>query len=177
MSTATIEAPQLSLPELAQFDRAQFVETFGGVFEHSPWVAEAAWASRPFASLDALHAAMIGAVLAAPIAQQLAFLNLHPELAGKEAEAGTMTDHSTAEQAGLSALETSEVEALRQLNAQYAARHGFPFVIAVLANTKSQIFEALRRRIAAATDSEREAALAQIGIITRLRLGRLFAAA
>jgi len=112
-----------------------------------------------------------------PIAQQLAFLNLHPELAGKEAEAGTMTDHSTAEQAGLSALETSEVEALRQLNAQYAARHGFPFVIAVLANTKSQIFEALRRRIAEPTDSERKAALAQIGIITRLRLGRLFAAA
>jgi len=106
---------------------------------------------------------------------RIEFLRSHPELAGKEAQAGTMTDHSTAEQAGLNALTRTQLEMLRALNAEYAARHGFPFVIAVLANTRAQIFEALRTRIQRDTDTEIETALDQIAIITRLRLGRLLA--
>jgi 2-oxo-4-hydroxy-4-carboxy-5-ureidoimidazoline decarboxylase len=163
--------------QLAGLDREAFTAALGDIFEHSPWVARAAWAQRPFASLDALHAAMLGAVRAAPAAQQLAFLRAHPELAGKEAQAGTMTGHSTHEQAGLNALSRAEIDELRRLNAAYAQRHGFPFIIAVLGHTKAQIFEALRVRAGNDTAHEREAALQQIAAITRRRLNTLFGVA
>jgi 2-oxo-4-hydroxy-4-carboxy-5-ureidoimidazoline decarboxylase len=164
----------LDLDALNRADDAAFVAALGGVFEHSPWVAEAAAGRRPFVDIDALHAAMIGAVRALPREQQIRFLCQHPELAGKEAEAGTMTDHSTAEQAGLNALTRAELHDLRTLNADYLQRHGFPFVIAVLANTRAQIFAALRTRTGNDTAHELAAGLDQIAIITRLRLGRLF---
>lgn len=170
----TAAANALNLEHLNHCDAPAFVAALGGAFEHSPWVAEAACAQRPFASVNALHAAMIGAVRALPPQRQVAFLCQHPELAGKEAQAGTMTDHSTAEQAGLNALSRAEVEELHRLNAAYHERHGFPFVIAVLANTKAQIFDALRLRTGNSTEQERNAALDQIGVITRLRLARLF---
>ena len=169
------EASPLTLADVNQLDRVRFVAALGGVFEHSPWVAAEAWAGRPFASIDELHHAMIGVVRATSREVRIEFLRGHPELAGKEAQAGTMTDHSTAEQAGLNALTRTQLQTLRELNAEYAARHGFPFVIAVLANTRAQIFEALRTRIQRDTDTEIEAALDQIAIITRLRLGRLLA--
>ena len=166
----------LDLDRVNALDRDAFVATLGGAFEHSAWVAEAAWAQRPFASVDALHAAMMAAVRATPRERQIAFLRGHPELAGKEAQAGTMTDHSTVEQAGagLNALSRDEFVELRGLNKAYAERHGFPFIVAVLKNTKAQIFEALRQRTGNGTEAEREAALGQISLITRLRLGRLF---
>ena len=170
--------PPLALEQLNRMDAARFVETFGGIFEHSPWVAEAAHRLAPFDSVDALHAAMIGAVRAAPRPQLLAFLRLHPELAGKEAQAGTMTDHSTHEQsgAGLNAMTRDEIASLRRMNAAYAERHGFPFIIAVLANSKQQILDALRTRTAADSEAEIAAALGQISIITRRRLDKLLAA-
>ena len=169
----------MTLAEIAAMDQAAFVAAFGELFEHSPWVAEAAWARRPFVSEAALHDAMMAAVRAAPPAQQIAFLNLHPELAGKEAEAGTMTGHSTFEQqgAGLNALSRDELLELRRLNAVYAQRHGFPFIIAVLGHTKPQIFEALRTRGGAETKREIHEALGQIAQITRRRLHALFASA
>jgi len=173
----TAEAPPLTLSDINRLDRVRFVAALGGVFEHSPWVATQAWAERPFASIDHLHRAMIGAVRASSREARIDFLRMHPELAGKEAQAGTMTDHSTAEQAGLDALTREQLQTLRALNAEYAAQHGFPFVIAVLANTRGQIFEALRTRIGRDTDAELEAALGQIAIITRLRLGRLLGGA
>ncbi|MDM0033853.1 2-oxo-4-hydroxy-4-carboxy-5-ureidoimidazoline decarboxylase [Variovorax sp. J22P271] len=169
------EAPALTLSDINPLDRVRFVAALGGVFEHSPWVATQAWAERPFASIDHLHRAMMGAVRASSREARIEFLRRHPELAGKEAQAGTMTGHSTAEQAGLNALTRNELQTLRRLNAAYAAKHGFPFIIAVLKNTRSQIFEALRTRIERDTDGELEAALEQISIITRLRLGRLLA--
>ncbi|HZT54637.1 MAG TPA: 2-oxo-4-hydroxy-4-carboxy-5-ureidoimidazoline decarboxylase [Burkholderiaceae bacterium] len=167
----------MTLAQLAALDRAAYMTAFGGLFEHSPWVAEAAWAQRPFASEAALHDAMMNAVRDAPQPQQIAFLNLHPELAGKEAQAGTMTDHSTFEQhgAGLNALGRDELLELQRLNAAYTERHGFPFIIAVLGHTKPQIFEALRTRTGRDTDTERQEALAQIAQITRRRLNALFA--
>ena len=168
---AEVQAPRLA--ELNRLDRARFVELLGGVFEHSPWVADAAWSARPFDNLAALHEALMAVVRRASRAVQVEFLRAHPELAGKEAQAGTMTDHSTAEQAGLNALSRDELLELRALNARYAERHGFPFVIAVLANTKTQIFDALRRRIANGTEVELAAAVDQIAVITRLRLVRL----
>ena len=175
MSSTTTE--RLVPAQLALMDHAQFMGRFGELFEHSPWVAQAAWAQRPFAGVDALHAAMMAAVRAARPAQRIAFLCMHPELAGKEAQAGTMTGHSTYEQDGLNALSRAEVDELHRLNAAYAQRHGFPFIIAVLGHTKAQIFEALRERAARATQDEIDEALRQIERITRRRLDALFAPA
>lgn len=169
--------PTLTVAALGAMDQRAFVDALGDLFEHSPWVAQAAWTRRPFADEAALHDAMMSAVHAAPLAQQLAFLNAHPELAGKEAQAGEMTDHSTFEQsgAGLNALSHAEFVELQRLNAAYRARHGFPFIIAVLGHTKPQIFEAVRTR--AGNDSQREIreALNQIAQITRRRVRARFA--
>lgn len=168
----------LTLADIAAMDQHRFVDTLGDLFEHSPWVAEAAWTAHPFASVDALHAAMMAAVRGAGHAQQVTFLCRHPELAGAEAQAGTMTGHSTFEQqaAGLDALSHDEFVELRQLNAGYAQRHGFPFIIAVLGHGKADIFSALRSRTGHDTPVEISEALNQIGRITRRRLDALLGA-
>ena len=172
MTTATAA---LDLDALNTMDRAGFVAALGATFEHSPWVAEGAFTARPFRSVDALHAAMLAVVAGLPHAQQVAFLNGHPELAGKEAQVGTMTNDSVAEQssAGLDALSRDEMREMTRLNAQYRARHGFPFIVAVRRYSKAQIFDEMRRRIGNPGEAERAEALAQIGAITRLRLARL----
>jgi 2-oxo-4-hydroxy-4-carboxy-5-ureidoimidazoline decarboxylase len=178
MSTASMTRASRAAPglqALTGMDRSAFTAALGTIFEHTPWVAEAAWARRPFDDVDALHAAMMAMLRAAPAGEQLAFLRRHPELAGREAQSGTMTDHSTREQAGLSALSREQVDELRRLNAAYAQRHGFPFIIAVLGHTRAQIFDALRARIDAPTAIEFEAALQQVAAITRRRLDTLFA--
>lgn len=174
--TTTLERPALA--EINRMDVHAFVGALGSTFEHSPWVAEAAWPARPFASVDALHDAMMAAVRGTPREVQVRFLCAHPELAGREAEAGTMTDDSVGEQAsaGLNALSRAEIDELRSLNARYRERHGFPFVIAVRRHTKAQIFERLRARIGRDSADELAEALAQIAAITRLRLDQRVAA-
>lgn len=171
-------APVLDLDAVNTLDRTAFVAALGGCFEHSPWVAERAFAQRPFASVDALHAAMIDVVRRAPRQTQIDFLRAHPELAGREAQAGTMTDHSVSEQAsaGLNALRHDEFVELRRLNARYRDRHGFPFIVAVRRHDKAQIFALLRRRAEADTEAELLEALEQIAAITRLRVDAKVAA-
>lgn len=171
----TATASPLGLDAVNALDRDAFVAALGSAFEHSPWVAEGAWGARPFASVDALHAAMVAVVRRLPRAEQIAFLCIHPELAGREAEAGTMTRESESEQAsaGLDALSREEIGELRRLNARYRERHGFPFVIAVRRHGKAAIFEQLRRRIERDSAAELEEATAQIAAITRLRVGAL----
>ena len=156
-------------------DRAAFVAALGPAFENAPWVAATAWTSRPFASVTALHGAMLDVVRRAPEYDLLAFLNGHPELAGREAQAGTMTSESVGEQksAGLDALTAGEFEEMKRLNRAYRERHGFPFIIAVRASTKEQIFAALRDRVAQDIGAERSTALEQIGLITRGRITAL----
>lgn len=163
---------QISIDRVNAMDRNAFVQAFGGIFEHSPWVAGRAWHARPFADLGAVHDAMTAAVRALSREEQVALLRVHPDLAGKEAEEGTMTDHSVSEQAsaGLDALSKAEVERMRDLNVRYRARHGFPFIIAVRRYTKDQIFSEFEQRLANDDDTELEACLAQIFTITRLRL-------
>ena len=167
--------PPFDLAALNAMDRDAFVAVLGPAFENAPWVADGAWSERPFASVAALHAAMLDVVRRAPDEQQLAFLCGHPELAGREAQTGTMTAESTGEQssAGLNALTGAERNELQSLNRAYRERHGLPFIIAVRANTKQQIFEAIRARTAQATEIERRAALEQIGLITRGRIDAL----
>jgi len=167
-----------TLAEINMMDSERFVATLGSSFEHSPWVAAGAWTARPFASAAALHAAMFAVVQRAPRAAQIAFLRAHPELAGREAEAGTMTTDSVGEQAsaGLDALSRAELDELRELNGRYFVRHGFPFIIAVRRHTKAGIFELLRRRVDADTEAELHEALAQVAAITRARIDARLAA-
>lgn len=155
----------------------EFVAALGGVFEHSPWVAERALASRPFADTAALHAAMVSVVRDAAREVQLGLLRAHPELAGREAQAGTLTVDSTAEQrsAGLNALTRTEMERVSRLNRAYRERFGFPFIIAARRHTKDGIFAELERRIGNDTESEVRECLEEVFIITRLRLDALVA--
>jgi 2-oxo-4-hydroxy-4-carboxy-5-ureidoimidazoline decarboxylase len=162
----------LDLESVNKMDRDSFARVLGSTFEHSPWVARDAWTGRPFETVDALHDAMMEVVRGAPRDTQVAFLRGHPELAGKEAQAGTMTSDSIGEQAsaGLDALSRDEVAELRSLNARYRERHGFPFIIAVRRHGKADIFAMLRERIGGDSDGELREALRQVAIITRLRL-------
>jgi 2-oxo-4-hydroxy-4-carboxy-5-ureidoimidazoline decarboxylase len=162
----------LDIHEVNVLKQADFVALFGSTFENSPWVAESAWAARPFASFDALHGALIGVVRRSPRATQIAFLCSHPELAGKEAEAGTMTTESVGEQssAGLHAMSRDEIDELHRLNTRYLNRHGFPFIIAVRRYSKIEIFEQLRYRIERDSVTELTEAMLQISSITRLRV-------
>jgi len=168
----------LNLATLNAMDRDAFVAALGGIFEHSPWVAEAAWAARPFADVAALQDAMVGAVDAADAETQLALLRAHPDLAGKAARAGALTEHSTAEQAGagLDRLDEAEFARFHALNDAYQARFGFPFIIAVKGHTKASILAAFEARLPNDAATERMTALAQVARIARFRLDDLIAA-
>lgn len=164
-----------TLASLSTGDRGYFVAVLGGIFEHSPWVAELAWAARPFASIDALHAAMVEAVRAASQTQQLALIRAHPELAGKEAAAGTLTHDSETEQAsaGINHCTAAELGRLRELNHAYREKFGFPFVMAVKHRSRSEILAAIASRVGNTREQEFAACLTEIGKIGRLRLDAL----
>jgi 2-oxo-4-hydroxy-4-carboxy-5-ureidoimidazoline decarboxylase len=165
----------LTLADLNRMSAADFVAALGGIFEHSPWVAERALARWPFASLDSLHGAMVQAMWAAAEAEKLALLRAHPQLAGKEAEAGTLTAHSTSEQdsVGLTRLTPEEKAKIAALNAAYLAKHGFPFIIAVKLRSKREIFAAFEQRVRNPREIEFSTALSEVGRIARIRLEAL----
>lgn len=169
---AAIAAPDLDMNAINGMDRPAFVQKFGGIFEKSPWVAERAWDKRPFASLDAMHAAMVDVVKSAPLPSQLALLQSHPDLAGKEAQAGVMTASSVSEQAsaGLNALSKDEVTRISDFNAAYKQKFGFPFIIAVRMHTKEGIFFDFSRRLQNDTQTEYSNDLQNVYAITLLRL-------
>lgn len=165
----------LTLADLNRMSAPDFVAALGGIFEHSPWVPERAVARRPFASLDSLHGTMVQAMWAANDAEKLALLRAHPQLAGKEAEAGTLTAHSTSEQdsVGLTRLTPEEKAKIAALNATYLAKHGFPFIIAVKLRTKREIFSEFERRVNNPREIEFSTALSEVGRIARIRLEAL----
>ena len=164
------------LGEVNSMTQADFTALLGEVFEHSPWVAQRAWAQRPFADVAQLHAAMVGAARGAEEAEVLALLRAHPQLAGQEAKSGTLTEASDVEQrsAGLKSLTAAELARMDALNAAYQARHGFPFIVCVRHYTKAGIFHEMQRRAALDTPQELTEALNQVAAITRLRLDILF---
>jgi len=168
-------AGSLDMASINAIDRTAFVQKFGGIFENSPWVAEQAWEKRPFATLEELHAAMVTVVKHAPAEKQLALLKSHPDLAGKEAQAGTMTASSVAEQAsaGLNALSHDEMLRISDLNVAYKKKFGFPFIIAVRMHTKEGILFEFNRRLQNETQTEFANDLQNVYIITRLRLNKL----
>jgi 2-oxo-4-hydroxy-4-carboxy-5-ureidoimidazoline decarboxylase len=167
----------LTLGELNRADRAAFVAALGGVFEHSPWVAEKACDSRPFARVTDLHAAMVDAMMHADATRQLALIRAHPELAGKAAVRGELTAASSAEQAsaGLTACSPEEYAKLHSLNARYNAKFGFPFILAVRGYDRQGIIAAFERRVERSVDDERAENLRQIARIAALRLQALIA--
>jgi len=162
------------LRALNAMDRAAFSAALGETFEHSPWVADAAWANRPFASVQALHDAMMAVVHDCGRGRQIEFLRGHPELSAGAVRAGALTADSMAEQkgAGLGALSAGEEEALARMNKAYSLRHGFPFIVCARHYTKAGIFAELASRSAREPGQELAEALRQIGFITRMRLER-----
>ena len=165
----------MTLDELNGLDAAAFVAALAHVFEHSPWVAQAVAAQRPFASVAALHAAMCTAVAEADAARQLALIRAHPQLAGRAAIAGELTEDSRKEQtgAGLDRCTPDEYARLTALNAAYDARFGFPFILAVRGHTRGSIIANLAARLDNPPAAEHAEALAQIGRIALFRLGDL----
>jgi len=162
----------VSLDELNRASPAQFVAALGGIFEHSPWIAEAVVGKRPFATLAALHQAMADAVRAIDDARKLALLRQHPDLAGKAARAGVMTADSVSEQgsAGLHRLSEQEFDRLGALNSAYMSKFGFPFIVCVRRHTKDSIFRQFETRLNNDTAAEYGAALTEIFRISALRL-------
>ncbi|HXV29111.1 MAG TPA: 2-oxo-4-hydroxy-4-carboxy-5-ureidoimidazoline decarboxylase [Sinorhizobium sp.] len=154
--------------------REEFVRRFGGVFEHSPWVAERAFDRAATVGLTAgnVHSALCNAFRAASPAERLAVLRAHPDLAGKLAVAGELTVDSRAEQAsaGLNRLSPEEHARFTKLNGAYTKKFGFPFIIAVKGLTKDDILAAFERRIDNSVEEEFETACAQVEQIARLRL-------
>lgn len=159
-------------------DRAGFLARYGGVYEHSPWIAAEVWdAGQMSDDVETLAAAMAAVVGAAPRAAQLALLRAHPDLAGRLAVAGALTAASAAEQAGagLDRCTPPEFAEFQELNARYVARFGFPFIVAVRGLDRAGILARFRERVANSHDAEFREALAQVHRIARLRLEALAA--
>jgi OHCU decarboxylase len=159
-------------------DRADFVQRFGGVFEHSPFIAERAFDAgmieEPLTALD-VHDAMAAMFRTASQDERLGVLRAHPDLAGKLAIAGELTEDSKREQAGagLDRLSADEHARFTELNTAYVEKFGFPFIIAVKGLTKDDILAAFETRIANNRDQEFDTACQQVEKIARLRLESL----
>src|SRR5215471_12138131 len=161
---------KIALANLNAADVAGFMAALGDAYEHAPWVAQAASRQRPFATLAALHAAMMAAVRAAPPDQQRALINGHPDLAGKAARAGTMTADSKAEQAsaGLDHLSEAEYAAFHRSNDAYRKKFGIPFIVCVRRHSKDSILRQFERRLQNGAAAETKTALGEVFRIVAL---------
>jgi 2-oxo-4-hydroxy-4-carboxy-5-ureidoimidazoline decarboxylase len=160
-----------TLDQLNTMPADDFVAALDGVFEHAAWVAQAAAAQRPFASVTALHDALMQAIHAAPQEVCLAFLCGHPPLSPKALADPNLTTSSRAEQGGLGMTSLGDNLARFETGSSaYEARFGFPFIVCVRRQTPPFVLRGLERRLGNTPDQERAAALAEIGYITRLRL-------
>ena len=171
----------ITLDQLAAADRAEFVRLLDGTYEHSPWIAERAFARRPYRTLAQLKLALVDVVRESGAEAQLALIRAHPELAGKAMVAKTLTAESANEQgkAGLTECTAEEFARIHELNADYNARFGFPFVLAVRGPrgtglSKGEILATLARRLDNHPDYERAEALRNIHRIAEIRLDDKF---
>lgn len=154
---------------------AAYVEAFGSIFEHSPWVAQNAHALELGPAHDSwigTHSALCRAFRTASLDKRLAVLRAHPDLAGKLAQAKRLTNESTQEQAsaGLDALTDDERATFERLNALYTSRFGFPFIIAVKDHTKASILDSFNARLENDADTEFAQACKQVERIAWHRL-------
>ncbi len=165
----------IALSRLNEFSDAEFVACLKDIFEHSPWVAERVAALRPFKSVRSLQVAMVHAVEEASQREQIDLICAHPDLAGKAARAGGLTDSSTSEQAGagLDSLSDDEYSEFHTLNDRYKAKFGFPYILAVKGHDKHSILKSFSTRLENDVEREQIEALKQIGKIARFRLEAL----
>jgi N-carbamoyl-L-amino-acid hydrolase len=171
----------LTLQTLNAADRPGFVTPLDGIYEHSPWIAERAHAQGPFKSLVHLKQALADVVRNASETEQLGLIRAHPELAGKAMVSKTLTAESTNEQgkAGLTDCTPEEFARLQQLNADYNAKFGFPFILAVrgprgLGLSRAEIIATFARRLNHHPDFERAECLRNIHRIAEIRLNDKF---
>jgi 2-oxo-4-hydroxy-4-carboxy-5-ureidoimidazoline decarboxylase len=162
----------VSLESLNAADRKAFTAAIADVMELAPWVADEAFARRPFTSLAALYQAMTDAVKSAGDDRQKALINGHPDLAGKAAREGKLTADSTAEQAaaGLDRLSEQEFADFHRLNDAYRTKFGMPFIVCVRRHGKASILRQFERRLNNDAAAERNTALTEIFRIAALRL-------
>jgi len=162
----------MTLEQLNALTQDEFTEALGGIFEHSPWVAARSWPRRPFASVADLHAAMCASVAASDEASKLALIRAHPQLAGKAAVRGELSEASASEQsgAGLDRCSPEEFARLTELNRDYEQRFGFPFILAVRGKTRQGIIDNLSARLGNTHEQEVAEALRQIERIAQFRL-------
>ncbi|MCO5064895.1 MAG: allantoinase PuuE [Rhizobiaceae bacterium] len=165
----------------SRMNKDDFVKVFGGIFEHSPWIAERAYDLELGPANDSaggLHNALARVFRSADEKERFGVLTAHPDLAGKLAQAKRLTAESTSEQAsaGLDALTDEERETFTRLNSEYVGKFGFPFIIAVRDNTKSSILDAFRKRIANSREEEFATACRQVERIAWYRLKDLLPA-
>ncbi len=167
----------------SKLSRAEFVAAFSDIYEHSPWVAERTFdqyvqsggLNGSADNIESLHQRMSAQMLGADWASQLALINAHPDLAGKAAVRGELTEASTAEQsgAGIHLCTTAEFARFIELNAAYKAKFAFPFIMAVKGSNRHQILAAFEERIHNEVETEFDRALAEINKIALFRLQML----
>ena len=168
--------PTMTIASLNAMDEETFVQTLGNIFENAPWVAKQAYAYTPFKGVDALYQQMIEIVNQADHDQKHALLCGHPELAGKLAQQGELTEASTQEQASvqLNQLSPEEMAQISQWNKTYRERFAFPFIVAVRNHSKASLFASFESRLNNDLSDERIEALHQVGQIAKIRLEQLF---
>ena len=171
----------LTLQQLNAASQAEFTALLDGTYEHSPWVAEAAWAKRPFGSLAALKLALVQVLREASTEAQLKLMRAHPELAGKAMVSKALTAESTNEQskAGLTDCTAEEFTKIQRLNADYNAKFGFPFMLAVRGPrgtglNKAEIIATFERRLENHPDFEHAESLRNIHRVAEIRLDDKF---
>jgi OHCU decarboxylase len=153
----------------------EYLDVYGGIYEHSPWIAEAAFDDADIDTIEGLHSAMKMAVANGTDKQKLALIKAHPNLGVAPAEIDSLSASSTSEQtgAGLKECTPEEFEEFQQLNADYMEKFGFPFIIAVKGLSRQKILENFRQRINNDAEEEFKTALEQIDKIAYLRLSEL----
>ncbi|MDF1813645.1 MAG: 2-oxo-4-hydroxy-4-carboxy-5-ureidoimidazoline decarboxylase [Verrucomicrobiales bacterium] len=162
----------MTVEELNQLEKSAFVERVGPVFENSPWIAAETWHRRPFASRDRLLFELSNTVLKGGRKAQKELIQAHPDLAGKLAAGGKLTEESTREQAaaGITKADKSVIAAIQDKNKRYRKKFGFPFVICARLNNVETILKAFDERLQYPEDVEIDTALKEIFKIARLRL-------
>ena len=162
----------VSLSELNKGKDADFIAALGDVFEQSPWLVERTVSARPFTSREALIDTLMAVMHGATEEEKLLLIRVHPDLAGKAARDGSLTDHSRREQSsiGLDHLSDKEFDQFTRLNDAYKKKFGFPFIIAVVDHTKASILAAFEKRIGGDRDDQIEEAIKNIGRIVSTRV-------
>lgn len=161
----------VTINQINEISLSEFTRLLGGIFEHSPWVAEAAGKFRPFPSLPALHERMVQVVEEASLEDQLTLIRSHPNL-GTRLEVSPSSKEEQ-KKAGLNQLSPKEYENFSILNEQYMKKFDFPFIMAVKGKTKDEIYSAMKLRVHHEPSVEFETALLEIYKITLFRLNEL----